>query len=266
MRVARGFLSTARIVASAILVFTSACTDHSTVLGPRVASAPRTSATSQAALTTVFGPRRFVRQTGKPVTETIAISTVGLGSPLTLHVRSGDAGGAHPVASGFVTLDGDTLIRPAMLNRAGSWSFSIAPGAVASLAVRLGGAPGGILDIWIEGVPVSPPVLSASISSTDFGVVLVGMTSAPRTVTVSNTGGSATKVLAFSLTGANPTQFIVAAGTCAGVTLAPGASCDATLSFAPTGSTGARTATATVSDGVVSVSLPVLQGTATFSP
>jgi hypothetical protein len=265
MRVFREQFRKTRWCASVALLLLGACGDPTTASESSL-SAFRARVTVQGSITTLFGPQRFVRAKGAPVTETVTIPTTGWSAPITLHVRSGDANGAHAVASGIVTLNGDTLIAPSTLNRAGHWSFDITPNAVATLTVRLAGAPGGMLDIWIDGVSTPPPVIAASISSTNFGFLLLGSTGPARTITVSNTGGSVTQVLSFTLSGLSPTNFIVNEGTCAGATLAPGASCDATVQFAPTGTSGARVATLTVSDGNVSVALPPFTGTTDSPP
>src|SRR4051812_35020303 len=88
MRFVRGFILPTRIVASAALVFVGACGDKASLLEPNVALVPSSSAMSQAGLVTVFGPVRLTR-TAVEMTETITIPTAGLGSQLTLRVRSG---------------------------------------------------------------------------------------------------------------------------------------------------------------------------------
>ena len=79
-----------------------------------------------------------------------------------------------------------------------------------------------------------------------FAPQLVGTTSAPRPLSVTNTSASPLSVTTTTAS-ANPTDFAVLANTCAGGELAPGASCSLSLVFSPT-ATGARTATLSVTD------------------
>jgi hypothetical protein len=110
---------------------------------------------------------------------------------------------------------------------------------------------------WIAAAPSCPApsmaVVGASPASYAFPAAqTIGTTSAATTVTVSNTGtATATGV---SVTNSNGTEF-PATNTCA-ATLAAGASCTISVSFAPTAS-GARSATLTINNsaGAKTVSL-----------
>ncbi len=104
------------------------------------------------------------------------------------------------------------------------------------------------------------PAVSLSVSSINFGGLPLGTTSAPRTVTLTNTGTATLSIFGFSRTG----DFAITSNTC-GASLAVGASCTVTLTFTPT-AVGLRTGTLTVSDNApgfphtVSLSGSVLQG------
>ena len=85
---------------------------------------------------------------------------------------------------------------------------------------------------------------SPTPSSLSFGSVTRGQESAPQSVTITNTGAAPTTVEGLALAGGSPGAFdlddgglALGAGTCAGASLAPGASCSANVAFRPT-STG----------------------------
>jgi len=84
--------------------------------------------------------------------------------------------------------------------------------------------------------------ISISPSSIDFGSQAIGSTSAPRTVTLSDTGSAPIAVESVSLVGANLGDFVISADGCSGKTVAAGSQCTVQVAFAPT-ATGARFAT-----------------------
>ena len=94
----------------------------------------------------------------------------------------------------------------------------------------------------IGATPPPPAELAASPATFDFGQVGTDE-SATQTFTLTNQGGEATGALTAAVTGAP--GFTVTAGTCAGVSMAPGASCTVTVRFAPV-SAGALAATLAV--------------------
>ncbi len=90
--------------------------------------------------------------------------------------------------------------------------------------------------------------VSPTPSSLTFGTVAEGQTSAPQTVTITNTGAAPMTIEGLGLGGANPGDFdlddaslVLGAGTCSGVALAPGAACTASVALRPahTGALGA---------------------------
>ncbi len=83
--------------------------------------------------------------------------------------------------------------------------------------------------------------LTISPSPHGFGTHATGSDSPAQTFTVTNTGESPSGALATSLAGAEPAQFTKSADSCAGQTLAGGASCTLDGAFAPT-SAGAKSA------------------------
>ncbi|MBC3841165.1 choice-of-anchor D domain-containing protein [Streptacidiphilus sp. 4-A2] len=108
----------------------------------------------------------------------------------------------------------------------------------------------------------SAPILSASPASLSFGNQAVGSTSAAQTVTITDTGTAAAAIS--SLGTAAP---FAETGNCP-ASLAPGASCDASVSFTP-GAAGTASGALTVASNASDPSLTVAlsgTGTSTSSP
>ncbi|HEY7834946.1 MAG TPA: choice-of-anchor D domain-containing protein, partial [Ktedonobacterales bacterium] len=112
------------------------------------------------------------------------------------------------------------------------------------------------------GAGITPPSgMMLSSTSVAFGNQMVGTISASQAITLKNYDATAYSISGISLTGANPGDF-AQTNTC-GATLASGASCTITLTFAPT-ATGSRAATLSVADtGPASPQMAALSGTGT---
>lgn len=103
----------------------------------------------------------------------------------------------------------------------------------------------------------STPVVSA-VATTDFGSVVMNGTLS-KTVTLTNTSGFSAQLGTASLS--NLLVFAIGSDTCSGTTLAPNATCQIAVSYAPTG-TGAHTASLTVPvTGAASATIVGLTGT-----
>ncbi|MFN0246227.1 MAG: choice-of-anchor D domain-containing protein [Kofleriaceae bacterium] len=100
----------------------------------------------------------------------------------------------------------------------------------------------------LECAAVAHESITVSPSSRDFGNVMVGVTSPKTTFYVTNPSGIPRGPLDTSLAGTNSGDFTIATDQCDGTTLAPGASCNVNIAFAPM-TTGARS-------GVLQVSGP----------
>ena len=110
----------------------------------------------------------------------------------------------------------------------------------------------GQMDILAEGVGnngdtawmflqgASLPVASLSLSSLSFSSQTVGTTSAAQIITLTNVGTATLTLSALTITGANASEF-GQGGTCTG-SLAPGATCQINVTFAPV-SGGTKSAT-----------------------
>jgi len=112
------------------------------------------------------------------------------------------------------------------------------------------------------GTPAQPHI-SVSPGAVDFGDQASATTSAPRSVTVTNTGGAPLSVGSTSLAGADTAAFSLVADNCSGRTLAAGAACTVTVSFAPT-SQGPKSASLAIPSNAASgVATVALSGTGT---
>lgn len=159
-------------------------------------------------------------------------------SSLTSYLRWAPTGGAAP--AGYV---GDPGVTHEIAPGPNGNSFSVTgPG--------LGGGTGvGTIStdqFAVQGKlwnPTQPMLgLVSTRSSVDFGKVMLGSTATPpaQTVTLTNAGGGQTplQLQALSLGGADSTQFTLSNDTCSNTSLAPGATCTATVSYAPAATAG----------------------------
>ncbi len=89
------------------------------------------------------------------------------------------------------------------------------------------------------------PAVNLAPTSLNFGKIPVGTTSAPMSVTLSNTGTGTLLISSMALTGPNPVDY-AQTNNCGG-SVAPGASCTITITFTP-GATGNRNATLAITD------------------
>jgi hypothetical protein len=90
------------------------------------------------------------------------------------------------------------------------------------------------------------PALSPSPFQLGFLQQAVGTTSAPQTVTLTNTGTATLTISDIAITGANANQFAQTNGC--GATLAPSANCQVTVTYSPTAITAEVSAGLTISD------------------
>jgi hypothetical protein len=85
----------------------------------------------------------------------------------------------------------------------------------------------------IQGEGVKQAALASTPSTYNFGNVTQGQTSGAETFTIKNTGNVTTGPIGVSLTGNDPGEFQLGTDTCAGATLAGGATCTVQVTFAP---------------------------------
>ena len=184
--------------------------------------------------------------------QTVTVTNTGTGP---LSVTGVSLGGTDPTeftASGCV----------AAVAPGGTCSIvlTFTPGATGARSATVTVASNaGPATIALTGTGVAPAV-SVSTTSVAFGNRLVGTTSAPVTVTVSNPGTAPLTVSGVTVTGTNAADF--AASGCAAAVPAGGA-CAVTVTFTPS-ATGGRVGTLTVAtDATPSAVAVALSGTGT---
>ena len=95
--------------------------------------------------------------------------------------------------------------------------------------------------------PAGTPAVTFAPTSLTFAAQPIGTTSAPQSITVSNTGTGSLFINSAATRGANPLDFTQVSDGCSGLTLAAGTSCTVSITFSPTAS-GARSATFILTD------------------
>ncbi len=125
-------------------------------------------------------------------------------------------------------------------------------------------APGSPHTVPLSGSGSSSGPVTVSPTSLAFGNQAVNTASAPRVVTLTNGGSTTLTINGAALGGTNPGQFSLA--NLCGPSLAAGASCTMSVTFAPT-STGTKSATLTITDsGTGSPRTVPLSGTGITAP
>jgi hypothetical protein len=92
-----------------------------------------------------------------------------------------------------------------------------------------------------------PGGLALDPNPADFGVVVVGTTSTPITVKLTNSSGAASTITAVHLGGASAGEFLLSSDSCTGQTFDPGVSCSIDVLFRPADA-GDRLATLDIDD------------------
>jgi sugar lactone lactonase YvrE len=103
------------------------------------------------------------------------------------------------------------------------------------------------VNLTAKGLPGAGPKVSLSVPALTFPGQLIGVQSLPQTLTLTNSGGSAFTISSIWLAGSQASDFEISSNC--GASLAAGAQCGVSVTFAPT-STGTRTATLMFSDSV----------------
>jgi hypothetical protein len=112
------------------------------------------------------------------------------------------------------------------------------------------------VSVVVTGAIVTGPALQATPASISFGSIPVNQSSTAQTVTIKNTGATATGVLGVTLSGTGAAQVAIVGNACT-ASLAPSATCTVAVQYSPTDTTGVN-GTILVSDGASSVSIPTV--------
>jgi hypothetical protein len=95
-------------------------------------------------------------------------------------------------------------------------------------------APGGPHAAPLTGLgTVATPLLTRNPTSLSFETQSVGTTSAPKQITVLNTGNAPLAIGSISIAGNNAAEFIKTGDTCSNASVGAGLSCDIAVAFAP---------------------------------
>jgi hypothetical protein len=185
-------------------------------------------ATGAGTTTVTVAPAALAVTTVQPLTVVVSVSPAGaLGAPL-----------------GTLTLSSGSYVSAAETPSAGSYTFTIPAGALATGTVTLTGSYSGDTAYGSATgsatVVVTGPLISLSPTSLAFGSVAVGTTSTSQTVTVTNSGNAPLIISSVAAsTGFAETN------TCG--TVAAAGTCVITVTFSPTSFT-AQTGTLTITD------------------
>jgi hypothetical protein len=98
----------------------------------------------------------------------------------------------------------------------------------------------------LSGTGTTPASVVLNPLSLAFAATVVNQTTASQNITISNTGGNPATLQTPVITGADPSDFNLAANTCV-ATLAPSTGCTVSIAFTPTAS-GSRSATFSITD------------------
>ncbi|MCC6997681.1 MAG: choice-of-anchor D domain-containing protein [Deltaproteobacteria bacterium] len=190
--------------------------------------------------------------TGTPFTFTVTNGGQSPTGSLTVSLTGGDASQFSITSNGCMG-----MMVPAAGTCTVAVRFNPTTAGAKSASLTITGTPGGSVTAPLSGTGLSPPALSLSPGTQNFGDVITGNNST-QVFTLTNTGGVASGVPAASLGGADMGMFSVSSNTCT-TTLAPAASCNIGVRFQPT-STGAKVGTLNISATPGGAALAMLSG------
>jgi hypothetical protein len=159
------------------------------------------------------------------------------GSALNYSTYLGGSGSEYGSATAMITIDSLTPPNIYLTGYGNSPDFPVTTGAYQT---KLGGTNDGFV---VKFVPSANVGLSPALN---FGNQNDGTTSAPQTITVTNTGNSTLTVSSVVLSGTNVGDF-AQTNTCTAAGIAPQATCAISVTFSPKIS-GAENATVTITD------------------
>lgn len=203
-------------------------------LNPVIGVSPTTLSFSQTINTTSAAQTVTVSNTGNAP---LVLSAVQLTGAQAAEYQI--AAGTTCVAGGSVAANGSCVVK-----------LSFTPTVVGARTATLGlthnatGSPSSVA-LNGSGTAAPQPAISLNATTLSFNAQPLGSTSAPQSVTVTNSGSAPLTFSALTLTGTAATDF-TRGGTCSTATaLAAGATCTVSFSFTP-GAIGARSATLTL--------------------
>src|SRR2546423_8000058 len=166
--------------------------------------------------------------------------TLRTGSRLRLHVENRSARGPVQAPEGRPRRGAMNGIRRGFLVVAALTALAVPTAAAGDHGSGGGG----------DGTPAptaTAPAVAFSPTSLTFAAQAIGTTSAPQSITVTNTGNAGLFINSAATRRADPLDFTQVSDGCSGLTLPAGTSCSVSITFSPTAS-GTRSATFTLTD------------------
>ena len=210
------------------------------VVDDRPRLAPNTS-------TATFG-ERAIGSTSAPFTFTIANPGVSATGAIAVQLA-----GANPTAFGLTTNCSAPLVPAGTCMVA--VGFHPTAAALYQAQVMMSATPGSSIMLDVSGTGIDT-VLSAAPASFGFGTVAVGVPSAPKTFTITNTGTHASGTGSAAISGANAVDYVIGSSSCVGNPIAAGGTCTVDVTFNAQ-SLGAKSATLVVSASGATASVPL---------
>jgi hypothetical protein len=174
--------------------------------------------------------------------QTVTLTNVGIA---TLTLTSVNVTGANPGDFAQTNTCGTSVAVGGTCTINVTFTPAAAGARTASVSIADNG-PGSPQAITLAGTGVGgSPSVTLSPTSVTFATQAVGTTSGAQVVTLTNTGSGSLSITSISIAGTNPSDF-GETNTC-GTSVAAGASCAISVTFAPLGS-NTRTATASIND------------------
>jgi len=183
-----------------------------------------------------------VTNTGQATSGTVAVSLSGTNASYFTIASSTCAAALAPGGSCTVTVTFDSFYT-------GTDTASLTATAT----------PGGSASASLTAQAITPAYYQIP-NPPNFGDVLVGASTPDQTLTVTDEGQQTTGTLHVALGGTDPEDYVIDSDTCAGATVASGASCSIAVHFSPE-HVGDRPATLTVSSSPGTIATVQLDGT-----
>ncbi len=196
-----------------------------------------TSGTQPTTATLTPSALTFTGQTQNTVSspQTITVTNTG---PISLSITS--------ISASQDFLENDNCSQPVPSGSTCNIQVSFAPqkvGAAQGTLTVFGNLPGGQITAMLSGTGLAPGNLVVVPGSLNFGDAVVGTTTSPKDITISNTGGVSVNLQQPAMTG----DFQMIANTC-GTSLAANTGCTVAIAFSPAAS-GARNGTFSIGNG-----------------
>ncbi len=186
---------------------------------------------------------------------TVSVTNEGAANSGNLNVAASGAG---------FTITDDTCTGNALASSAScTFRVAFAPSATGAstgtatiTAPNVSGA-----SVALSGTGLQPGALSLDKDTQDFGAVVQNTTSAAKTFTVTNTGGTQSGTITATLTGTDAARFAISADGCSGTKLNASATCTIDVTFTPNALGVVSGVSLTVEDGTSGGDAATLSGT-----